>query len=655
MGFSVGMGAREGSVHLRQGRHGSPPSAGGWRTAQRMLFMLLGLAPLMLASCSFLTPASTGATLAANQTFTWPYSGTGKISYGEVLDPDEITDQKDLGTVSMIFTNLVTFNSSTLQVIPDAATSWDVGANGTSYTFHLRPNMRFSDGSPITARDFAYSIQRSLSPQLGCLYDANTYGAGPCSNPVNPTNGPGPTYLGHILGASSPNGGYIATGKGTLIGTTAAFGLQIIDEQTLRINLDAPIAYFLEALSYPTNDVLEQSLVENPKYAGGTWVDHLNLGGCSGPFKIVSYGAQDNLMTLVPNPYWEAAWGKKLTLTKVVRPIIESIDTEYASYRSGAAYDYTDVPASDYSFASGQSDFHQIPTLANEFFGMNFDMPPFDNEVIRRAFDLSLNKQLLVDRVENGGAIPSNHIVPEGMPGYNPNLTTPPPDSTLSLTGNQTVALNLLKTVQHTCATTGEAITPPDYCPYIVAKQGQAPQPIYIWVNTDNQTTLNLATAAAQAWSNALNLNVQIKKINSVGTTSAFSNLVADVILNGWQPPDHHANPAQMWILGWVADFPDPWDWLSNQFEITSIFDAGNVSIPQVTQLMQQADVEADPTKRMQEYNTIEQDLVNTVAWIPFQQDKLFWRLRPWVRGFALNELENMQDVDWPNVYIISH
>jgi len=70
---------------------------------------------------------------------------------------------------------------------------------------------------------------------------------------------------------------------------------------------------------------------------------------------------------------------------------------------------------------------------------------------------------------------------------------------------------------------------------------------------------------------------------------------------------------------------------------------------------MNQADADQNPARRMNEYHTIEQDIVNLVPWIPLDQEKIAWRLRPWVQGFALNQLFNMEDLDWSNVYIEAH
>ena len=280
--------------------------------------------------------------------------------------------------------------------------------------------MKFSDGSPITAADFAYSLDRALDPNL-CADSAKTYASKDAA-----TNTYSCAQMGPRISTTSKAGVIACQDQSARRSPTAIIlntGLNVLDSLTLRIRLTQPVPFFLDGLTYPTGDVVEKSLVENPKYAGGLWVDHLDQAGDSGPWKIKSYGA-GSVMTFVPNPYWEQAFGQKLKLTQVVRPVISSVDAEYTSYRAGQ-YDYTDVSLGDYQFARGQSDFHAVTSLETDYFGLNFKQAPFDNLKVRQALDLALNKQLIVDGATNGGAVPTNHIVPQGMPGFFPGLLTP--------------------------------------------------------------------------------------------------------------------------------------------------------------------------------------------------------------------------------------
>jgi oligopeptide transport system substrate-binding protein len=597
------------------------------------LILLAGILPLLLAACGL--QSSTGASLASDQTFTYPYTrGDGSTSTVKdpVLDPAAVAYAADSTFTSMLYSGLVTY-SPDLTVVGDAASSWDVDSTGTIYTFHLRQNMHFSDGTPLTAADFAYSINRALAPNLCSKLDVDTYGD---NGSQYCFQGLVQSYLGHIVGALAYNtstGGPV-NGEGNNPKTS----VNVLDPLTLQIRLDAPIAYFLESLTYPTSYPVEKKLID--RYPNGTWVQHLDEGGTNGPFKVAQYDATSKPQQIIleKNPYWEQAWGKKMTLQKVVRPIYLVMDDEYRDYRAGK-HDYTDVPPQSYFTARGQSDFSQVPLLAINYFGLNFDRPPMNNLQVRQALSLALNKQLLVDRVENGGAIPTNHIVPKGMPGYNSGLLTPGSDPTQSITGDAAQAQNLLKAARATC-TTISPITglPPEECAYITSDH---PQPIIINVSR-NATRVAIATFAAQQWNTILGLNIQVVPTDHLG-----SNIT-------------RGGPYQMWVIGWLADYPDPQDWLSLQFTSnTAASQTGNnatdVHDANLDKLFKQADLEQDPTKRMALYNQAEQMAINLVPWIPYEQAKALWRMRPWVRGFGLNSVGLMVDVAWPNVYIASH
>lgn len=598
------------------------------RVSVRLSIGFVGLLALLVAACG--TDNGSGPALAKNQTFTWPYFGTDQMQHNATMDPAVLTAAEDTGTINLLYSGLVTLKSSNLTVQPDAATSWDVDSTGTIYTFHLKKNLHFSDGTPLTASDYAYSIDRALDPTLCTVMDAKSYGAQGASSCARIAY----TYLSMILGGVDRFNGTLSTMIGQ--GNDQTHGLDVVDPYTLRIRLSRPTPYFLEALSYPTSLPVERSLVQ--KYPGGLWVDHLDEGGCSGPFKVESYGGGKDLK-VVPNPYWEDAW-QKLTITEVDRPAFQKIDDEYTAYNKQGQFDFTDVPAEAYSLARSQDDFNEVPTLATQYFGLNFDKPPFDNILIRRAFDLALNKQLLVDRILNGGASPTNHIIPRGMPGFDPGLVNPPPDSTQSLTGNQDAAPKLIQQALQQC--NGSVTPTPDFCPYIA--NGASSQAIEFVYDSNSTTDHDITTAAANSWSQVLKLNVKAVPSN-LPTLSYYGNI---------QPGTAY----QAWSLGWIADYPDPQDWTSLQFSHTPTAtpsNASDVNDPNLDKLMAAADQDMNPNDRMAKYNTIEQDLVNLVPWIPYAQGKAFWRQRSWVHGFGLNSLLTMTDVNWPNVYITQH
>lgn len=603
----------------------------------RMALALCGLAALLLSAC---TVGGQGTTpLAKNQVFVWPYRPfaptDNQITHDAVLDPAALAFANDTANVGMLYAPLVSFDAG-LSPVPDAAT-WDVSGQGTIYTFHLKHNLKFSDGTPLTAADYAYSIDRALDPHLCDVLDAKTYGpnaTGLCPGSGTPSEtGLAPGYLSAMIGAADRASGAIPTDVAN--GDNPKFGLNVVDQYTLRIRLSSPAAYFIEAMTYPTSYPVEKSLVQ--KYPDGLWVDHLDEGGCSGPFMVKSYDSGKQLR-MVPNPNWEDAWNTQLKLSEVDRPYVASIPDEYAAYRAGQ-YDYSEVPGDQYTFARGEDDFNEVPTLATQYFALNTQLPPFDNLAVRQAFDLALNKQYLVDNIDHGAEVPTNHIVPRGMPGFNDNLKNPAPDNTQSLTGNQSAATTLLKQAQSQCtAATGAAnSTPPDFCPFIT---GTSPQPIVFYAGSSNQTRINILKAAVVQWNQVLGLdNVSVKVDNKT-----------------WVPCVSGTNTlCQAWAVGWLADYPDPQDFLSLQFATGAPNNTTGFHSSDLDGLFKKADADQNATSRMQEYADAEQQMVNASVWIPYAQDKLFWRQRNWVHGFGLNALQLIVDTDWAKVYITSH
>ena len=159
-------------------------------------------------------------------------------------------------------------------------------------------------------------------------------------------------------------------------------------------------------------------------------------------------------MTLVPNAAWQDAWDKHIQLQQVQRPVIYDQDQAYRTIaRASTTMWSCQAPATTPHVARATST--RFRHLSTVFASLNWAKAPFDNLEVRQAFALSLNKQILVDRIEQGAGAPSNHFVPRGMPGYNVNLKNPPPDGTQSLTGNQTAATTLLKKAQDSCPASG--------------------------------------------------------------------------------------------------------------------------------------------------------------------------------------------------------
>lgn len=532
---------------------------------------------------------SGGAAPASQQILRVP---VGATDFGS-LDPALVQLAVDYDTLSTIFTGLVQFDGQ-LHLQDQLAASHSVSSDGLTYTFTLRPNLKFSDGTPLTSQDVVYSINRTLLPAtksqvayyLNLLKDYDKV-----------TTGKIPTLIGDSLLAPDPN--------------------------TVKIILSKPGAYFLQALTYPTSFVVEKSLID--KY-GATWTDHLDLGGGAGPFKTQSYSHTKGII-LVPNPNY---YGKKPQLQKLEYLISGDQDTTFKGYQSNQ-YDTTGVigvPPAQAAGVSSSPQFHQYKNLRIRYLTMNYLVKPFDNIKVRQAMALAIDKDLLAKTVFKNTVAPTNHIVPEGMVGYNANLVGPA--GVQSTAGDKNMAKQLLtEGLKEDGLSTFPSVTFSYY--------------------SDSQAIVNASQAIMQMWQQ--NLGITVK---SDVTTYAKLITLEDATVN---------NPKglQIWISGWLADYPDPQDWLTTFFDKGSGYNQMNYGQNQSTaataqqavqKQLEQADVNQDQTSRMQQYNDAEQKIINDVGWIPIYQNEILVMQTTKLKGFDFNALSITAPDDWSKIYI---
>ena len=306
------------------------------------------------------------------------------------LDPAVSSDYSSGLPVSMIYNGLLRFginpDGSFGKLTGELASSWDVAKDGVTYTFHLRPGVRFSDGTPMTSADVIYSFTRALSPKL----------------PYSPAR----SQLIGVKGA----GAYI---KGK---ASAVEGLSAPDAQTVRISILQPTGYFLDQLVGIY--VVNRKAVEQ---YGSSWADH---GGGTGPFKIKSV-THGQGMVLVPNTYW---YGGKVQLSEVDIPFILSASAAYNAYQTRsldvAGVGAQGLPTNIVSKVVNTQDFHTAPgTVLNYIDLSQHAGSPFANLHVRRAFTYAADKSPL-QRLLGPTFAPTDGFLFKGLPGYNSDLKT---------------------------------------------------------------------------------------------------------------------------------------------------------------------------------------------------------------------------------------
>jgi oligopeptide transport system substrate-binding protein len=296
------------------------------------------------------------------------------------LDPAKGPDFNARQAMQLIYTGLVRFGPH-FRIMPDAAQSWTIDQKGRRYTFHLRPGVRFADGSPLTASDVAVSLNR--------VFDPLNHGS---------------SLLDVIQGATAVEQGH---------GETAS-GIRVLNRRTISITLSHADGSFLAKLANPDGYIVPAKAVSSNLRR---WSER-PFG--AGPF-MVSRWVHNYSLLLVPNPYY---YGGPLHISGIDMPFIPELLTAYKQYRAGTIDTMGAVhfPVEALYDVRGRTDFHPSARLETVFLTLNERLPPFDDTRIRLAFARALDKAALVRQVWANFAHPTDEMMPPGLPGYDPSL-----------------------------------------------------------------------------------------------------------------------------------------------------------------------------------------------------------------------------------------
>jgi oligopeptide transport system substrate-binding protein len=581
------------------------------------LVVMLGTIALLASACG--TSTSNGpADKAKDQTLkmTWN-AGGGKDITG--MDPGACYDSSCIQIVDMVFDTLVTLDKD-LKVVGWGAKNWAIQDGGKTYVFTLQPNQKFSDGTPVKASDYAWSMDRGMNP-CSALTSVGTAGLF--------LDGPD---TGGILDSGKFNGETCKDGvvQGDL---TTLVGHSIIPDDsanTLTIKLNAPAPHFLAALNLPFDAAMEKSVIGSPAPADlgadGSWRDNLAKGatgtGGSGMF-YVSQWDHNGKLYLKPNPnWWGLSQGKKMNFTAVNFDIFDNTDTLYQTYLSDKSYAFSDgIPAPQRAAAKGKADYKELPALSVETVAFNWNIAPFNDVNARRAFCLALNRDQINTSILKGGSNPSWNLVPPGMPGYNKDIK--------GIDGAPTAGdTNLAKQY---------------WQKYKDTLGGKPVPPVTLSFNFASNTQKLLAETYQATWKELFpEANVTISQL-------AWATQVQTFI--------QHKMQLGRW--GWGADYPDPQDFLSILYATNAPYNYFNASDPTADALIKQADAMADPSQAQQRltlYNQAEQSMVQNVAVCPLYTGITHYRIQTWVKGgFLLNAAAAFPNDSFITGYIANH
>jgi len=360
-------------------------------------------------------------------------------------------------------------------------------------------------------------------------------------------------------------------------------GVSVIDDHTLSVTIDAPKVYFLSKLAYPTAFAVDRQNVET----GVDWWRRPN-GSCQ--YRMARWDEGSRII-LQPSQnyygkkatarlYFQLLGGVPMSLYEMGKIDVVEISQLYmdrATDKAGPFYDQL----------------HIYPELSLQYIGFNTSKPPFDDPLVREAFTRSVDKDHIIRIIEKSMVSRADGILPAGMPGYNRDLK--------KLDYNPAYARELLARSRYSS----------DLPPVTITILG--------WGGVDVDPSLG---AVIQDWEQNLGAKVSVRLL---------------------EPDPFHYSLQQeadeMYVLGWVADYPDPQNFLQTLFYTGSEYNHGRFSSREFDSLIDRAAIEQDKDKRMELYRQAEQIIIDQAPVIPLWFNRNYVLVNPRVNNYSIDPL----------------
>ncbi|NLX36419.1 MAG: peptide ABC transporter substrate-binding protein [Chloroflexi bacterium] len=383
------------------------------------------------------------------------------------------------------------------------------------------------------------------------------------------------SYLDDIMGASE-----FAYGQASGIA-----GLEVVDEHTVRITIDSPKSYFLPKLTYPTAAIID---VEQAERDPDTWFIEPNE---SGPFALDEI-SRDRIV-LVRN---ERYVGQQANISRATYDLAPRLPI--TQYETGEI-DITAFGGSELDrvldpYNPLHNEYLAVPELSVQYLALNVDEPPFDDPLVRQALAYAVDREKLATLVLNRTAEAAHTVLPPNMPGYRPAATGTVPMF------DSTKARALLE---------ASSYGGPDGLP-----------PIAITVAGTTGHLSEIDRALLAMFDETLGIEMTIEQVE-------WADMLQDM----------NQRRFQVYSAGWIADYPDPQNFLDVQFHSASPQNHTGYSNSEVDRLLERARVEQDEVQRMALYADAERIILNDAPWISLTHGYAHYLVKPYIRGFRGN------------------
>jgi len=550
----------------------------------------------------------------------------------KTVDPALVTGQPEGRIIWALFEGLCRWHPETLEPLPGMAESWEVSPDKRTYTFAIRPDAVWSDGTPVTAEDFAWSWRRFLHPGTASEYAKELWYIEGAKKFTTRDLAPGdPVEIElheRAPGALPFAEGEIIRGKLAAIdqeegeevyrvevgGRVRRFrmsespggedacrwvlydfrhvGIRVPDEKTLEVRLRHPVPYFVDLMGFYPMFPVNRRCVET--YGFPAWTKPENIVG-NGAFRLKFRRIRDRIRLVKSETYWNR---ENVQLRTVDALAVKSNTTMLNLYMTGQADWITTVPTEVVPELLGrpQGDFRPAPLLSVYYYLVNTTRPPLDDSRVRRALSLATDRREIVEELTRGGQAPATSFVPEALSDY----------------------------VDYTPAEGGRY--DPDEARRLLAEAGfpggRGCPKVEILYNV-SESHKAIAELIMSQWKRTLGIDVGLVQQEWSAYLSA-----------------RRRKEYQVARAGWIGDYVDPNTFL-DLFVSDNPQNQSGWSNPEYDRLIAAAQHEADDERRMELFRRAEGLLLTELPAIPIYFYVSQSMVRPYVKGLY----PNIQDV----------
>ena len=468
----------------------------------------------------------------------------------ETIDPTINTASEASTVILNAFECIMTLDEND-NAVEGAAESVEVSDDGLVYTIKLRKDGKWSDGEPVVADNFKYSWVRALTKENAAEYAYQLY---------------------YIKNAEKYYNGEA---------TTDELGINVIDDYTLEVTLEAPTTYFPQLLAFPTYAPLREDIVSADPEG---WATKPETYVTNGAFKLVQWDMKDQLVFEKNENYWNK---DSIKLDKLTFKLVTDDTTAYSELQAGNFDVVNSVPTNEIEPGQEAGLVHVSPKLGTYYFGINVgkqdDMAEdvktaLSNKLVRQAINLAIDRQEIIDNVGKAEQVAAYSFVPEGI--YNPDGTEfadkeyyDPSD----MDGNIEKAKELLKEAGYE--------------------------------NGEGLPTIELMYNSEGAHKDICQI-IQ-ENLAKIGINIELANQEWAVFLNTRQQGGY-----EIARQGWIGDYSDPMTFLDLFVTGGGNNDSG-YSNPEYDALIAAAKVETDPDKRKEQLREAEDILMDDMPILP--------------------------------------